>query len=211
MLFRNRKCESCERRVSKEWAFCPGCGASLKGGRGVIWSPFGSLFRGSGFSFGREARTMQKMLEQAAKMQARGFQRAGAPGMKMGGMMISITAGTGAPKIAVRTFGDAAAKTPREPEAAEEKKRGIFRKARKEPKEVIEPKVEETRSGKTVTYLIFLPGARPEDVSVQRLESSIEIRAPAGERMFFKILEAPESARVSHEFSRGVLKVEVEE
>jgi hypothetical protein len=150
------------------------------------------------------------------------------------GFTVRITSGTGMkPKVDVRTFGgvDKArledrlkgslvvrqggvpVRQPAEPKDAEKPRRrfGLPSLARKgAPTCTEEPNAEVKRIGDSVNVDICLPGVKSEeDVEIKELESSIEVRAMAGDKAYFKILTKPSQFRLSKSsFGNGNLHLE---
>lgn len=155
---------------------------------------------------------------------------------KRSGFTIKIVqAGGRKPGISVRTFGDVdkgklekeinelgawqnSLKPKEEPQST---KLGLFRKAGKplEPQEKIlikgpmkteEPKTSVARSASRVVVSIQLPGVESEkDIEVSELENSVEVKALAKDRAYFKILTKPSKFRLAKKsFEKGILHME---
>jgi hypothetical protein len=79
------------------------------------------------------------------------------------------------------------------------------------PQETSEPETEIRRSGNKVLVDIRLPGVKSRgDIDISELESSVEIKAVAGNRGYFKIIRKPEFSRITRKsFENGVLKLEL--
>jgi len=150
------------------------------------------------------------------------------------GFSVHITSGTGIkPKVTIKTYGDVnrervekevyekfGAKKPEqgimfeEPEKAAQPpaKRFPFPGIRKKPVPACteEPKSDIRRIGDKVTVDICLPGVKSgEDVEIRDLESSVEVKALAGDKAYFKILTKPAQFRISGKsFKDGALRLE---
>jgi len=67
-----------------------------------------------------------------------------------------------------------------------------YRQTRKLPKTVIEPRVNIKRLSDVIVINVELPGVKSEqDVVLNRFSNSIELRAYAGDKGYFKILKIP--------------------
>ncbi|HLD57747.1 MAG TPA: hypothetical protein VJA47_05540, partial [archaeon] len=54
-----------------------------------------------------------------------------------------------------------------------------------------------------------LPKAKPQDIEIKELPSSVEVKAVVGDKAFFKILTKPENKRITGKgFDKGVLHLE---
>ncbi|MEM5798763.1 MAG: hypothetical protein QXP39_01815, partial [Candidatus Aenigmatarchaeota archaeon] len=73
-----------------------------------------------------------------------------------------------------------------------------------------EPKAEIKRLDSKIVVELDLPNVKSEsDISIQELEQSVEIRAIAGKKAYFKIITKPEQFRlVKKRFSNGKLYLE---
>ena len=157
---------------------------------------------------------------------------------KRSGFTIKIVqAGDRKPDISVRTFGDVEkGKLKKEidelgawqnteritggPEGKPEPKRGLFRQGKPaEPQEKLvikvpmrteEPKTSVAKSASRVVVSIHLPGVESEkDIEVSELENSVEVKAVAKDRAYFKILTKPRQFRLSkRSFEKGILQME---
>ncbi len=80
----------------------------------------------------------------------------------------------------------------------------------KEPKSVHEPRTEVRRLGDMVAVDLEMPGVKSlKDIDIKELESSIEVRAVAGDKAYFKILTKPGQFRLAKRaFSEGILHLE---
>jgi HSP20 family molecular chaperone IbpA len=80
------------------------------------------------------------------------------------------------------------------------------------PKVTEEPEAEIKNLGNKQIISIKLPDVKSkEDIEVKKLEQSMEIKAFAGDKAYFKLIPLPANASiVKKEFKNGVLKIEVE-
>lgn len=154
------------------------------------------------------------------------------PGVR--GFTINISSRTGQkPHVNLQTFGDVERKKLEEQLAAqlgisqkeikevkmEDKQKAVKVEARPpkifaaKPKTVPlvteEPKARITQLPGRVVVELELPGVKEEDIEIRELTESVEVKATAEEKVFFKIITLPtELHAVSREFSNGVLRLE---
>jgi len=201
-----KKCPSCGEPVKDEWQFCPYCGEELVERR--VEMPFRSLWE----EVDKEFERLDKMFASSFEMPLFRIK----PKSKFSGVSITIrSAGEGEPKVEVKTFGDYKKLEPElkrrlgvkagveEVEEEEEKVRV--------PKVTEEPEAEIKSSGNKQIISIKLPDVKEEDIEIKKLEQSMEIKAFAGDKAYFKLIPLPSNATiVKKEFKNGVLKIEVE-
>jgi len=131
---------------------------------------------------------------------------------KSRGFSIRIVSGTGRePKVSIQTFGDMNKDEVRkqvsnhlgvepQPPAGQAASQHA---AKQQPKariieETEEPQTEIRQSGSSITVSMKLPGVRSwEDIQLTELESSIEVKAYANNKAYFKILKKPENFRIT--------------
>jgi hypothetical protein len=139
------------------------------------------------------------------------------PKMKGGGISITIQSGTGMePKIEIKTSGEY---KKLEPEikrklgikpAIEEVEEEVEKKPRKIPKITEEPETKIEKIGNLQRIQIKLPDVKSEDdIEVKSLEQSIEVKAFAGDKAYFKLLPITGTI-IKKEFKDKILKIEVE-
>ncbi|MBI5253826.1 MAG: hypothetical protein HY930_05455 [Euryarchaeota archaeon] len=82
---------------------------------------------------------------------------------------------------------------------------------RRKFEKVEEPKSEVRREGSTVLLKMQLPGVKSKsDVSLRMMRDSIEIRAYAGDKMYFKLFQIPAKSRITSTKLEGEeLEVEI--
>ena len=76
----------------------------------------------------------------------------------------------------------------------------------------VEPKTKERRIGKKQVIEIFLPDVKSEnDINITKFEQSYEVRAYAGNKMYFKIIPSQEGSRIIKSyFNKGILRIEID-
>lgn len=182
--------------MKESWEFCPYCGEEIGRRierRKINFSPF-KIFS-----------DIEKEFEKIDKfVDFKPFKTRG------GGISITIHSNG---KVYVKTSGDYKKIEPEikrklgirpKIEEVEEEKRIRSVKITEEPKSKVKT------IGRKQILMIELPGVKAEDIEVRRLEQSIEIKAFAGNKVYFKLIPVPADASISKEFKKGVLKIEIE-
>ncbi len=213
-MFKKKKCPRCEKDVKDEWDFCPYCGYSLKE-KYRVEERFFEDFEGLE-SFNRIFERMEKEFEEMLKMPTFKIPRIKFSSPGVSGISITIHSGTGMkPRVEVKTYGEYKKLEPEierrlgvkvPVEEVEEEREVEYER----PKVTEEPEAKVSRVGKKTIIEIKLPDVeREEDIEVKRLEQSIEIRARAKDKLYFKLLPIVGEI-VSKSFKDGVLKIEIE-
>ncbi len=193
MLFNKKKCENCSSPLGKDWEFCPRCGEPLGSA-----NPFEEVFEDMESKFGN----MEKLFSFPEIKFTKGHDS--------GGVSISIVSGTGMePKISVQTSGrfrDLEPEIMRQLGAAAPEKRKQTKQRRVKFEKTEEPKMEMKKGKNELTYSIRLPGISSlRSIDIKRLESSIEIRAAAGNKLYFKLFEVPEGFELAEKSFKNEL------
>lgn len=192
-MFWKKKCKNCKEEIKDKWNFCANCGASLI-------ETFGDNFEKQIEDIHKELRTV-------------GFpQFKFKPHVKTGGVRITITSGSGMqPKVEVKTS-DGYKKHIHEIKPKFGDNRLLEVKPATEikvPKIMEEPETKTQRLGNKQIFTVTLPEVKEEDVQIKQLEQSIEIRAIAGDKGYFKLIPVPANAYVDKEFKDGILKIQI--
>jgi len=197
MLFNKRRCPNCNRVVKEGWKFCPYCGEELIDIRTPLRT-FRSMFADADREFERLVRMFGLNLQ--------------FPRVSGGGVSITIRSGSGVqPEVKIKTYGDY---KKFEPEL--KRKLGIkegvkeIKEERKLPKITEEPKTIIQNLGDRRVVTIELPGVKDErDVEIRKLEQSVEVKAFAKDKAYFKLLPIPKGASVESEFKDERLILEI--
>ena len=117
------------------------------------------------------------------------------------GVSITITSDNfSPPKIDVRSYGE-----------NKHHHHNVEEKPVREIKTTEEPKTKIQRVKNKQIITMDIPDVKGlEDIEITQLQQSIEIKAFAGEKAYFKLIPIPSHATVNNEFKDGVLKIEVE-
>jgi len=195
-MFEKKQCARCGEKIKDEWDFCPHCGRK----------------------FSHREKEMQDIFEEMEKdFEAEPFilpQFKAKPVMRGGRIDIIIHGGTGMqPRIDVRTSGDFRKQEVKRkvsvgpyPEEKIEKEKVKGRTA----KTTEEPEAETQNVGNRRIISIKLPNVKSEkDIEIKKMEQSVEVKAYAGDKAYFKLIPIPANAEVSGKFDNGMLKLEI--
>ncbi len=217
------KCERCGSDIKEDWKFCPRCGSRRGGdrlddfGRDLFSQMFGRIRN----SF-REFDDMDKAFEKDIQaIDLSPFLRPGGAGTppRKRGFTVHIRRGTGMkPRVDVKTFGNVSRDTvekhveDRFGVKPEERRKITIPSLRRKgaPRVTEEPKADVRRIGDRVSVDIEMPSVKDTgDIEVRELGSSVEVKAVAGDKAYFKILTKPENLRLSGKsFGDGKLHLE---
>ena len=193
------RCENCGVEMAKAWKFCPGCGFRFAGRKDLFNTVFGNIFRMS-----RQMRELDQVMEKRMDVGLTPVMRPSASGFS-----IKITqTNREKPEVSIRTFGG---------HQRIEQQVGMRSTATREApglqiigehRTTEEPRTTVTQKGALVE--IDLPGVvSQKDIHIADLERSVEVKAVAGDRAFFKIITKPEHARfVAGRLEKGRLMLE---
>lgn len=194
-MFRKKECQKCGRKMNEGYDFCPYCGNHSGSSRNEDWGMLGKddFFNDIGnaklpMGFNSIFNFLMKNLDkQFSQMQKNTSE------VEKKGISIDISnTGDGVPKIKIKTFGGNEMQNKKPVQKIKEAKSKNFSKedVKKFLKlKRVEPKSEIRRFSDKVVYEVELPGVKSmEDVSVLKLENSVEIRAMAKEKAYVKIL-----------------------
>lgn len=227
------KCPNCGKDIGKVHSFCPFCGARLR--RKSLFEDIFSRFNREMSQMEKQSRHMDRMFEkQFEAFDITPFFRA----PKGKGFTIKIIQkGREKPEVSVQTFGNVdkekvarqvreqfqlgkpikitlgpqvPAKAAQRPAPERPKTLQEMRPPAPAPKVTEEPKTEVKKTDGRVTVNMELPGVKSEkDIEVRDLEQSVEVKALAGDKAYFKILTKPGQFRLSKkEFRNGRLILE---
>ncbi len=207
------KCPHCGSEVSDDWGYCPNCGDRLNKKKDLM--DLSDVFDGMQKELDQMNNIFEKNLE---VFDIRPFFK---QPLKGKGFTIKIVNKNGQkPEVSVKTFGDVDAKAVeqtlskyigQERPSRTPISQNVQQKVPTEPPKITEePATNVRRMGDSVVIEVKLPGVKSMgDVRVQDLESSVEVRARAGDKAYFKILTKPETFRLADtKFSDELLFLE---
>ncbi len=212
-MFNKKKCKKCGEKINNQFDYCPYCGNPLKNSdeRQEEWgmlgkndlNPFEEAFNeirlptGLNMIFNSLMKNLEKEFRNIDREMGRETNEAKNiqdPRIRKSGISISIsTSGNTPPEIRVNQFGpDIKLKKierqinekPAIQKSFNEEK---IKKFSKLPRE--EPSTNVRRLSNKIVYEINLPGVKSiEDISIIKLENSIEIKAVTKDKAYFKLL-----------------------
>jgi hypothetical protein len=229
-------CKRCGKKTERGWRFCPNCGSSLQPSRRSLFDEIFSRFRSEFDDMDSMDRFDKEFGVLDLSPFFRGMGK-GTPNRK--GFTIRITRkGNDAPKVDVQTFGQAnndeiRREISRRMRRLDPSAQGMVRKTtmdsshdqlpRPEPRKdgpkdihikpakiTEEPEAAVKVIGDRVIVDMDLPDVRSgHDIQINQLESSVEVRARAGDKAYFKIITKPERLSLtSRKFDKGMLHLE---
>ncbi len=216
-MFWKKNCKRCGKKIEKEFSYCPHCGSSttdrekeqrdygflgrndfdLLNNEVKLPLGFNMVFRKLVKEMDKQFRELDKEIGKEKIEKIKPDERS----FRGGGISINISSGAGKPIIKVKSFGDVPEFRELEKQIApgmnykrkeiNKIKQPISEEKAKElsklPRQEAESKVRRL-SGKVI-YEIQLPGVKDiKDIMVNQLENSIEVKAFAKDKAYFKFL-----------------------
>ncbi len=221
-----KKCKNCGEKISNKYKYCPHCSTQLNSNQD--WGMLGKddfmpsidevkFPRGFNMIFNSLLKNLNKQFGELDNGMEKERIELNKPRIKKGGLSISIsTSGNNPPEIKVRSLGNEP-KFKRQEEKIKKQIKEIpskslsqknLKKISKLPKE--EPKTNIRRLADKVIYEIDMPKVKSiKDVSIVRLENSIEIKALTKDKAYVKLI--PINLPISdYKLSKGKLVLELE-
>lgn len=192
--------------MDENWRYCPRCGYDLKE------ESIEGIFEIKGFEkILEEMREEMKEMDKIFNKNIEVFDLSPVfkfPKTKIKGFTIKITSsGSHPPKVYIKTFGDQKKQEEIKPKPETKEKRGFF--LFRKPSKPEEPETHMKRLASKFVVEVKLPGVKEEDIQIMELENSVEIRAAAKDKTYFKILTKPPQYRLTGKsFKDGVLTLE---
>lgn len=200
-MFKKKKCLKCGKKIGEKDNFCPNCGFRNNSeneedfgmlGKNDLMPSLNEIKLPIGFNaiFNSLMKNLSKELDGQLRSNLMNEEEKSKKTIKKDGISISIsTFGNGPPKIKVNQLGDS-------PQLKEEKTKPFKQNNFTTEKikefaslEREEPKTEIRRLSNKVVYEIQMPGVKSiEDVSIMKLESSIEIKAISKKKAYAKVI-----------------------
>ena len=198
MLGRKKICRRCGSKSSSRYEFCPYCGMTLdesakkeKEVDNLFDSDFLMPKMNMGFPINSLFKALDSQMKALDKEMRRGFNEKQNP--IRNGISISISSTGGQPVVRVRNLGQGGEMQPVVRKIEKEKPMRKINLSEEEaerisklPKE--EPGTSVRRLSNKVIYEIDLPGVKEEDIIINRLQNSIEIKAFTKDKAFFKLI-----------------------
>jgi hypothetical protein len=182
-------CKKCRNFLEEHWKFCPHCGDNMnKKFFGFFSKPKRELSPEEEME-----RDMSKMMKQAEGM----LKLMGFPGK------INIRIGKGPQMMQPQQPGQQRAVKIQADGLAEQEE------MQRNVKETLEPLTKETRIAKGMRYVLVLPGVMSaNDVKIRQFHESIEIRAYAKDRAYFKVIPIGQNSQiVEKKYQEEMLKL----
>ncbi|MCK4647566.1 zinc-ribbon domain-containing protein [Candidatus Pacearchaeota archaeon] len=188
-MFKKRICQKCGKKISEKYRFCPHCGSTdnnfeeegwgMLGKDDVITSNNFQLPSGFNMIFNSLMKNLNKQLNGMYNEPVKNSNM----GIKKDGISISIsTMGNNPAKIKVNSFDNQKKQIKKIPgQFSKESSKRFAELPKKEPKTNIR------RLSNKVVYEIEIPDVKSlKDISIIKLESSIEIKAIGENKAYFK-------------------------
>jgi len=202
-MFETKRCRRCNKGLKKDWEFCPYCGERVE------YRPkYRDIFEDIEEEFGRLDKMFGPKFSKFPRINIK------SP-FRTGGVTITIRSGTKKPKVDIKTSGHYKRLEPQI-----KKRLGVtegIEGVKEEKPEVRIPKVTEEpetkieKHGNKENITIKLPDVKNlNDVEIRKLGQSLEIKAFAGDKAYFKLIPTRPNARIlDRSFKDGILKIEV--
>jgi len=196
-MFGKKLCKNCEKKIDKNYDFCPYCGKSLEdwGMLGKNDSlenepSFNSILRGiNGGMLGKMLNSAMKMLEKEMQKEMQRTKPKTNVQLFINGKKINLN--------------DNQIKEKRKQEIPPSFSKEKLKKISSLPKK--EPKTNIRRFSDKVVYEIDMPGVKSiKDISIIKLENSIEIKALAKNKYYSKLIPI-NLPIINYEFAKGKL------
>ncbi len=201
-MFEQKRCRRCGKGLKKEWIACPYCGEKVEHRR-----QYNNIFKNIDEEF--------EKIDKLGPIFVRFPQFDMESPFKGGGISITIKRGTGMkPKVDVRTSGNYRKIEPQirrrlgvseGGQEVEEKRKIRIPEITEEP----ETKIEKENNEEVIT--VKLPDVKNlENIEIRKLEQSLEIKAFAGNKAYFKLIPVKPNTEISdRSFKNGILKIKV--
>jgi len=189
MIFGKEKCAKCGNKIEKKHSFCPWCGNCTKDKEEFFMPnfklgfPFNTIFKQLEKQFGKQFKEMDRMMD---------MDKTASEPEKAIGLSININVDdSGQPVIRVENMGEEKIGKIIEPKPFKIRKVKISEKDAEKfsklPK--TEPSTNVRRLADKIVYEINLPGIHDKkNIIINKLQNSIEIKAFAKDRAFFKLI-----------------------
>lgn len=203
----NKKCPKCGKKIKRSYDFCPYCGYDIKKekdqkdygflGKDDFFTSEPKFGMGLPGGLGKIFNNLMSQIEREFQNMDRkiGQERKSKKKPKSRGISINISTGTGKkPEIKVRGYGPGFKKKKVKKKSKEKKKIEKPKISKKKAKKIAklpreEAETEVRRLSDKIIYEIKLPGVKSiENIGINKLENSIEIKAVGEDKVYFKLL-----------------------
>lgn len=204
-MFNKRECNRCKRKIEEKYSFCPYCGNKFEPNNedNGDWGMLGKndfmpsmneikLPMGLNAIFNSLMKNMSKELNEQLSRNNFQANEKQPKNIKKNGLSISIsTFGNGPPKIKVTQMGENPHQKKQE-EIKEKIKPNVFTKEKLKKFSELkreEPKANIRRLSNGVVYELEMPDVKSlEDISIIKLENSIEVKALSKNKAYIKVI-----------------------
>jgi HSP20 family molecular chaperone IbpA len=202
-MFEQKRCRRCGKSLKKDWIACPYCGERVEYRR-----PYRDISENIDEEFEKIDKIFGPTFFKFPRIEF------DSP-FGSGGISITIRSGSDMkPKVDVRTSGNYKKIEPQIKrrlgvaeggQEIEEKRKIRIPKITEEP----ETNIEKEKNEEVIT--IKLPDVKNlSDIEIRKLEQSLEIKAFAGDKAYFKLIPIKSNAEISdRSFNNGILKIKV--
>jgi HSP20 family molecular chaperone IbpA len=210
-MFTKKDCTNCNNKLSKKDNFCPSCGAKQtdQNDWGMLGKndaqdqtpqdPFANLFSGGlmGNAFGKLLGNTIKILEKEMQKEMRNVEKTNHPRTNMR-LMVN------GKEIPINQMQKQKIQKKERKKIIPKKLEGFSKLPQKEPKTNLR------RFADKIIYEVEIPGVKSlEDISISQLEKSVEIKAIAKNKAYFKIIQVSLPI-IDYIFEKGKLVLEFE-
>jgi HSP20 family molecular chaperone IbpA len=224
-MFKKRKCQNCGNKIDEKHSYCPYCGNKINPneideedwgmlGKDDSIAPFMNEMKvplGFNALFNSLVKNLSKEFDE--QLNRNSFQTEGKQPKKVKkeGLSISIsTFGNGPPKIKVTPLGNSRKPEPEKviekikPDTFTKEKIKKFSELKKE-----EPQTNIKRLSDGIVYELKMPGVKSiEDISIVKLENSIEVKAVSKNKAYIKVIPINLPIK-NYDLSEGKLVLEL--
>jgi HSP20 family molecular chaperone IbpA/ribosomal protein L37E len=227
-MFNKKNCKRCGKKISDKYDFCPYCGNSLNKkqdeeewgllGKHDFMPPMDGIKFPKGFNliFNSLIKNLDRQFKNLDReINKEGQERKANKKVRKEGISISISSfGNRPPEIRMQSFGNSSRFKQKEQDAKNQVKEihlvnfsnDNLKKFSKLPRE--EPSTNIRRFSDRVVYELKMPGVKStKDVSITSLENSLEIKAVAKNKSYFKLIPIGLPV-INYNLSKGKLILE---
>ena len=209
-MFEKKVCGNCGEKIRTECKYCPNCGEYAERGE-KTFDDMNRYFKDMFHGVDKEFERIDKLFSQTAKSPKVTFRLPGG-----GGISVTIVSSSGMkPKVNVKTYGNYKQLEPEikrklVPVGGHEMQEERTVNHRETPRITEEPAIDMKDAGAKTIVRLKLPGVKnKDDIEIRKLEQSIEVRAFAGDKAYFKLIPMTGKHIHNDEFKDGILTFEI--